>query len=501
VQDWAAIHPDALGDDLSFIPADATSTTHTTAALFSAALTTYDPDLASMSTSYGTLAAALDAVSETAPQIGMKRVVLYITSVPGLDSIPAIENLTRRATDQGIRVHVWIVASPDYFSASGATALKDLAIKTGGQSTLFSGKEVLPSIETYLAPVRHSYTFTYASSLRASGSHSLSAQINNNGEMLASSALSFDLSVEPPNPILVTPPAQLVRQGADPRDNDFALFQPVLQPIEIIFEFPDGHPRPLVRSAFYVDGVLAGENTADPFERFIWDLSGYTQSGEHTLQVEATDSLGLTSVSIGVPVTVTVVQPERGLVAFLARNRLWVALGAMVIAGGVLTIILVFGRRKRQMPMPPRYKRDPLTQPVEAGPVGKRKGLLRTVRPVKQSEASLLRLKEDGQAIAAAPIPVTTPEMTFGSDPIRATRILDDPSVSALHARLTLDSDGGYTLRDENSISGTWVNFEQLTTPRRLAHGDVLHIGRLSYRFMLEKPPEQPAPRLISDKP
>jgi hypothetical protein len=82
VQEWAAVHPDTLGDDLSFIPADATSTTHTTAALFSAALTTYDPDLASMSTSYGTLAAALDAVSETAPQIGMKRVVLYITSVP-----------------------------------------------------------------------------------------------------------------------------------------------------------------------------------------------------------------------------------------------------------------------------------------------------------------------------------------------------------------------------------------------------------------------------------
>jgi hypothetical protein len=29
-----------------------------------------------------------------------------------------------------------------------------------------------------------------------------------------------------------------------------------------------------------------------------------------------------------------------------------------------------------------------------------------------------------------------------------------------------------------------------------LQHGDVLHIGRLSYRFMLRKPPERPAPRI-----
>ena len=37
----------------------------------------------------------------------------------------------------------------------------------------------------------------------------------------------------------------------------------------------------------------------------------------------------------------------------------------------------------------------------------------------------------------------------------------------------------------------------RLTTPRRLQHGDVLHIGRLSYRFMLRKPPERPAPQVI----
>ena len=51
-------------------------------------------------------------------------------------------------------------------------------------------------------------------------------------------------------------------------------------------------------------------------------------------------------------------------------------------------------------------------------------------RPAKPAEAYLVRLKEDGQPMTAPPIPISTPEMTFGSDPLQVTRILDDPSVS-----------------------------------------------------------------------
>ena len=45
------------------------------------------------------------------------------------------------------------------------------------------------------------------------------------------------------------------------------------QPLEIIVEFPDGHPRPLVRTTLYVDGQIAAENTAEPFNAFTWDLT------------------------------------------------------------------------------------------------------------------------------------------------------------------------------------------------------------------------------------
>ena len=131
--------------------------------------------------------------------------------------------------------------------------------------------------------------------------------------------------------------------------------------------------------------------------------------------------------------------------------------------------------------------------------MGRHNSRLPWKRPAKQPDAYLVRLKDDGQPVTAPPIPINTPEMTFGSDPMQVTRILDDPSVSPLHARLR-EQNGEYILSDEKSTAGTWVNYESLNAPRRLQHGDILHIGRLSYRFMLRKPPERPAPKINFNK-
>ena len=507
VREWAAAHPDSLGDDLSLLPTGRTPVSHlATTAAFSDALAAFQPNMYNLVSSPATLSDALDAVSESTSQTGRKPVVLYITSVPAADAIPALQNLTQRAVAQQIRVHVWIVASQDFFSTSGATALKDLAIQTGGQSVLFSDEEPLPSPEMYLAPLRHTYRLAYSSGIRTSGEYTLTVEVNLNGETVTSTAQSFRLDVQPPNPILLAPPVQIVRTAPDERTTTASSFLPTQQPVSIIIEFPDGRTRPLVRTALYVDGVLEDENTAEPFDQFTWDLSGYASSGEHTLTVEAVDDFGLNKVSLGVPVLVTVVRPQFGFLPWLSRNSLWVALGAILFAGGGLGITLVRGwaRKRRSAPAGRTSRHDPLIQSVPTGG-GKRGLLLPWSRPAKPSEAYLVRLKDDGQPVTAPPIPITIPEMTFGSDPIQATRILDDPSVSPLHARLVVVPGptrgkavhGDYILSDEKSVAGTWVNYEQVTTPRRLQHGDVLHIGRLSYRFMLRNPPERPAPQVI----
>jgi len=498
VKEWAAAHPDSLDDDLNFIPTGGTPAAHlATTGAFLDALTAYQPNLPSLVSSPETLSSALDMVSEPTSQPGRKPIVLYITSIPAEGDIPVLQNLTQRAVAGHIRVNVWIVASQDFCSTSGATALKDLAIQTGGQYSCSSGEEPLPSPEMYLAPLRHAYRLAYSSGILTSGGHTLTAQVSLNGETVTSAALPFELDVQPPNPIMVALPVQIVRAAQDERTSAVSSFLPTQQTISIIIEFPDGRTRPLVRTVLYVDGVLAGENFVEPFDQFTWDLSEYAASGQHILTVEAVDTFGLSKVSLGVPVLVTVVRPQVGLLPWLSRNSLWVALGAVLFAGGGLVAILTRSRVKnRRSAKASRSSRhDPLTQSVQAE--RRRRGLrLPLNRPAKPSGAYLVRLKDDGQPIAAPPIPITIQEITFGSDPIQATYILDDPSVSPLHARL-IEEHGEYILSDEKSTAGTWINYEQVTTPRHLQHGDVLHIGRLSYRFMLRKPPERPPLQVI----
>jgi hypothetical protein len=499
IKDWVASHPDTLADDLSLIPTFGTLSTHlATSAAFSAALLAYQPNLGSISPSLDSLARALDTVSESTPAAGMKRTVLFVTSPTAVDAIPTLQNLTERAVGQQVRVDVWIVASTDLFSSSGSTALKDLAIQTGGQYVMFSGVEPLPGLETYLAPLRSTYQLKYTSGILTPGDHTLTAQAVLDGATVSSGTLNFVLNVQPPNPILVSPPEQIVRQAPDVNTTSTTAFLPNQQSIDILIEFPDGRTRPLVSTSLFVDSKKVAENTSEPFNHFTWDLSNYATSGQHILSVEAVDSLGLSKDSLGVPVLVTVVKPKFGLLPFLSRNSPWVALVAILFAGGVLGVILAGGRiRRRTHPLDRAASNDPLTQPVD-GQTGRHRRLP-WKRPAKLSDAYLERLKEDGQPVSAPSIPVNTPEMTFGSDPMQATRILDDASVSPLHARLT-ELGGDYILSDEQSVAGTWVNYEVLTAPRRLQHGDVLHIGRLSYRFMLRKPPELPAPKITPTK-
>jgi hypothetical protein len=500
VKDWLATHTDTLGDDLSLVPTYGTLSAHMgTTAAFSDALASYQPNLPSITPSLNTLSRALDTVSAPTPRPGMKSTVLLVTSPTSVDDLPTLQNLTERAVSQQVRVDVWIVASVDFFSASGATALKDLAIQTGGQFVMFSGVEPLPGLEMYLAPLRSTYRLTYVSGVLKSGGHTLTAHADLNGETIESAALTFDLNIQPPNPILVAPPEQIVRKAPDARTTAAIAFLPNRQSLDIIIEFPDGRKRPLVSTTLLVDGQKVAENTTEPFDHFTWDLSGYTASGQHILSVEAVDSLGLSKVSLGVPVMVTIVKPQFGLLPFLSRNSLWVALVAILFAGAVLGVILAGGRiRRRARPVDRKSYTDPVTQPVVTG-MGRRNLRVPWKRPAKQSDAYLVRLKEDGQPVTAPPIPINTPEMTFGSDPLQVTRILDDPSVSPLHARLQ-EENGEFILSDEKSTAGTWVNYELLTIPHRLQHGDVLHIGRVSYRFMLRKPPEQPAPKITPIK-
>ena len=116
-----------------------------------------------------------------------------------------------------------------------------------------------------------------------------------------------------------------------------------------------------------------------------------------------------------------------------------------------------------------------------------------------EAAAAFIRINPDGQAAAVAPIQLIEKEIIFGTDPVQCSQILDDPSISSVHARLRQTDDSGYLLQDNNSIAGTWVNYEPvLRDGYRLRHGDMVNFGQLIFRFILKVPPADSMPRITA---
>ena len=219
-------------------------------------------------------------------------------------------------------------------------------------------------------------------------------------------------------------------------------------------------------------------------------------------------------------ITVTVVKPPSGPAAFLAKYRTPITFGAIILAGLVLFLVLISGRFRmpsvRAAQEARRADADPLTQSVQvvtedsmavAEQPQKRRASPKKASTVtksrkeskeaKETVASFIRINADGQIAAVAPINVMEKEIVFGTDPVQCTQIMDDPSISSVHARLRQTDDGGFLLQDNNSIAGTWVNYEPI--PRegyRIAHGDMVHFGQLKYRFTLTVPPAVSPPKI-----
>ncbi len=85
-----------------------------------------------------------------------------------------------------------------------------------------------------------------------------------------------------------------------------------------------------------------------------------------------------------------------------------------------------------------------------------------------------------GEQISLAELPCVVGKMRAYVD-----QVLDDSSVSRMHARFSLDRDGKMTVRDLNSSNGTWLNGERLqpNESRILQQGDHVRLGRMEFVF------------------
>ncbi len=181
----------------------------------------------------------------------------------------------------------------------------------------------------------------------------------------------------------------------------------------------------------------------------------------------------------------------------LSTNNL-IVLGIIIAAAIALSVILIVSNRSLQNKITQKLTRkdikDPVTQPIR---ISHEKSLVNpsasaTSTPVQgpsSAYARLIRLSEDKMITQpGAFIILKNPLVTFGSDKKKCDICLIDPSIDQVHARFRLSPDGGVTLCDEGSKCGTWVNFAPLSRQGiRLEDRDIVHIGKLVFRFELLK--------------
>ncbi len=514
---WAQALPADTPDDLSLVTIAGPIISHASAKDWLVSLNSFQPDFRATTPNLQSLSIAIDTVSIPTPRVGMKRAILFITphmDDPNIDSLMA--SLIERAVQNRVHVFVWFVDTDLYAATTSAASFNMLASQTGGEFFSATANSVqYPNPDSYFAPLRRMYSVKYNSAVVSGGSHTFSVDIKSPVGEIKSNEQTFNIDIQPPNPIFVSPPLQIVRHAPEDDPYNDKVLVPAAQEINIIVEFPDGHKRDLVSTTLYVDGQIVAENKTAPFDTFTWDLSNYNLSGDHKILVEAVDVMGLSKTSMEIPVTVTVIQPPRGAAAFFARYRQYITIGAVSFAGLALLLILfmgslrnTFARRRAAQ----QAQGDPLTQPVIAvveAPVaekttkgGRSATAKATTRRRVEAPAYLQRLTADLQAAPVKPIPLGEKEITFGSDPVQSTYVLDDPSLAPRHARLTQNEDGNYLLADAGTIAGTWVNFEPIGKESRLLqHGDVVHFGQLAFRFELKNPPAQAEPKINKENP
>lgn len=330
---------------------------------------------------------------------------------------------------------------------------------------------------------------SYRSLLRQSGVYPLTVNLGT-----ATAVTDLNLTIEPPTAAIALG-RSIIRRVGTAEDTPLAELQPTIQPVPVQISWPDGRARRLTDVTFRVNGVLQPQlTTPQPDETGMLLLEWPVQNadvGVYELAVTVTDELGYTAVSEPVIVTVAVERPSpptptpapsptpppaaqvASELAALPQNTLLTVLVGL----GLLGLVLVMLRTYK------RYRERVLLETARAG----RRAAWQQAQADNEDSAAttplpLTLLWLDETAAVKQEFAIESDTVTVGRAEMAGQITLADRSISPLHARVRWRN-GRYWLTDEGSENGVFLNHERLgLSPRPLADGDLIQLGRVSLR-------------------
>ena len=396
-------------------------------------------------------------------------VLLYITPYLHPSILPGFFSLVKRAAAIQIPMHVWIVMDGGMLGTAYETNLRDALQTTGGSLSSFTGQEEVPDPNTYLEGLGYRYSLSYQSQIRQSGTVNIALEVKiSDSHILRSDTSTINLQVEPARLTFINPPKKLeLIQNAD------GSLSPGSLPVETLIEFPDGYPRGIVSSSLLVNSKEVQTNNAAPYGSFVVDLHDFIEAEELRLEVRLVDELGLQARSSSQTIQLYIFQPANPYKdAWYANYWLW--LGLLGLAG--LIAFLIFRKPTKKEPL----EKSATERKEEKGEQALTAPTFMTIK----SYGSLIKLDPDQTPSAEKPHLLVHEVTLIGRDATKADLVLDHPSLEPLHAEIHFFSDGRIRITDFNSTSGTYVNFEPVTTHgKNLQHADLIHFGSLFFRF------------------
>jgi hypothetical protein len=440
----------------------------------------------------------LSALSENIE--GLNRMVVFSISINDLrDLKETIEN----AAQLRIPIHTVLLGSQDAEGALGRLALETLA----GPGTI-SSEDLNDLFATLDAQsVQDQYLITYRSKADQSGEHNLVVTVGG----VSSNVVPFTLDQLELPLVRITAPVSdtLITRTETFFGQDPETIQPTEQTVAVEINWPDGHPREIVRdsTALVVNGKSLGpatdirDNGKDPvILEFTWDLLEENTPGEtlFSVVIEAEDELGLKGISEPLPVTVVYV-PFAGTdacpalisqyVPGLCRNvDLILPLVSLVVAVTALLVVAVYMRRNPKVQQRVKERLGTMMTRMGGTRVGGARtggspGATRMVEPLESAKAILVVLEgNSGTKQTEFRLNSTT---TLGRSKDHADLVFqsdqgDRSAISRLHCTL-IEKDGSFELTDQGSSNGTFLNGTRLKSGdrHRLKDGDILDLARV----------------------
>ncbi len=425
------------------------------------ALEAYSGNFRSMKSDLASLTRALDALS--IDESSKDKVLLYITGLPTVQDAKNLQLLAEIAREKKIKVVIWLAGEAFIAGYPQIPYLQDLAESSGGSLFIYSGSEPLPDAETCVQNLVKTYTVSYLSQVRKSGSQTLSVSLQLEDQAVSSASGKFDIVVEPASLRFLNLPDSLSLQQSE--DGSVT---PAELPLEVLIDFVDGHPRNIATARLLANGKLVQENIQAPYGSFILKLAEFAGAEKLILQVLMVDALGLTASTAPTELGITTI-PSAGSssLSFLKSPWLIAALGVLLAALALLAA-------------------RPALQKARVKPLAETSADALVPAPAVPQKllASLTKLSIDNVPLPEKPIAITQEISILGRDPDLCNIVLDDPAVEPMHCQLRMFADGEFRLTDFRSTAGTWVNYAPVGGKGiRLQHGDLIQIGSLTFRF------------------